>query len=65
MSRGRHRSGRPHAYTPSTVIPADHTGHPPCVCGRAKTNGRHQQTAPTPEVDAAQAEHLRRIGDEL
>lgn len=65
MSRGRRRSGRPHPYTPSAVVPADHNGHRPCVCGRARANGLHTQATPTPEVDAAQAEHLRRIGDEL
>lgn len=63
MSRGRRRTGRPHHYTPSTVVPADHTGQPPCVCGRPRTNGRHTADA-VAQVDAEQAEHRRRIGDE-
>ncbi|RKN38473.1 hypothetical protein [Micromonospora endolithica] len=63
----RRRGGRrtaTHPYTPSALLPADHNGLKPCVCGRAKTNQAHDQDVP-PEVTAAQAEHLRRIGDEL
>jgi hypothetical protein len=47
------------------VIPADQLGRRPCICGRPEANGLHKQAAPSPQVDAAQAEHLRRIGDEL
>lgn len=61
MSRGRRRPGRSHPYTPSHLIPADHNGNRPCICGRAKANGIHAPAA-VAEVDAAQAEQLRRIG---
>ncbi|MEU5945110.1 hypothetical protein ABZ793_06055 [Micromonospora sp. NPDC047465] len=63
MSRGRRRTGRPHPYIPSSVIPADHNGQRPCICGRAQANGVHRQDA-VARVDAEQAEHLRRIGDD-
>ncbi|TDC33120.1 hypothetical protein [Micromonospora sp. KC213] len=62
--RRRGRQVATHPYTPSTLIPADHNGLKPCICGRAKANQAHDQTVP-PEVDAAQAEHRRRIGDDL
>ncbi|MBM0275353.1 hypothetical protein [Micromonospora tarensis] len=54
---------RPHPYTPSTVIPADQLGAKPCICGRAEKNVAHDASA-VAKVDAAQAEHLRRIGDD-
>ncbi|OKI47207.1 hypothetical protein [Micromonospora sp. CB01531] len=62
--RQRRRPGRTHPYTPSGVIPADHNGLKPCICGRAKANAVHDQRV-SAEVEAAQAEHLRRIGDDL
>lgn len=69
MTRRKRSRGpvRTHPYTPSTVLPADHNGLVPCVCGRAKANAAHdpaQVAAKAAELDAAQAEHLRRIGDD-
>ncbi|MFI6266132.1 hypothetical protein [Micromonospora sp. NPDC051006] len=60
--RGR-RTVRPHRYAASTTVPADHNGLRPCICGRAKGNAAHNAEA-VAQVDAAQAEHLRRIGDD-
>lgn len=60
----RYRPGRPvrpHPYTPSATVPADHRGNRPCICGRPRRNAVHDQEA-VAEVDAAQAEHIRRIG---
>lgn len=54
-------TARPHPYTPSNVVPADHNGAKPCICGRAEKNAAHDATA-VAQVDAAQAEQLRRIG---
>ncbi|WP_420123879.1 hypothetical protein [Nakamurella sp.] len=62
--RTRRTTVRPHPYTASATIPADQLGRRPCICGRAKGNSVHTR-AVSAEVDAAQAEHLRRIGDEL
>lgn len=58
------RSRRPvrtHPYTPSGLLPADHRGDRPCICGRAAKNAAHDQAA-VEQVDAAHAEQLRRIG---
>lgn len=64
MARSRSRSQlvRTHPYTPSGLIPADHNGLVPCICGRAKGNAVHDVKV-SAEVEAAQAEHLRRIGE--
>ncbi|MBM0203240.1 hypothetical protein JNW90_09050 [Micromonospora sp. STR1s_5] len=59
--RRRGRATRPHPYTPSNVIPADHNGAKPCICGRAEKNDAHNAKA-VAQVDEAQAEQLRRIG---
>ncbi|MEV6800547.1 hypothetical protein AB0M91_19700 [Micromonospora rifamycinica] len=61
MSRRVRRTVRPHPYTASATIPADHNGHRPCICGRAKANATHAAEA-VAQVDAAHAEQLRRIG---
>ncbi|AYF30630.1 hypothetical protein CSH63_24935 [Micromonospora tulbaghiae] len=59
----RRRPPRTHPYTPSGLIPADHNGLKPCICGRAKANAVHNHKA-VADVDAAQAAHLRRYGDD-
>ncbi|WP_431892706.1 hypothetical protein [Micromonospora haikouensis] len=64
MGRRVRRTVRPHPYTASTTIPADHQGNRPCICGRARANAAHAAEA-VAQVEAAQAEQLRRIGDEL
>ncbi|TBL44275.1 hypothetical protein EYA84_02195 [Verrucosispora sp. SN26_14.1] len=65
-SRTRHQV-RVHPYTPSTVLPADHNGLVPCICGRAKPNAAHdpeQVAAQAAEREAAQTEQLRRLGED-
>lgn len=52
-----------HRYVENRDIPADHNGNRPCICGRAQPNRVHADEA-VAKVDAAQAEHLRRIGEE-
>ncbi|MFI5852293.1 hypothetical protein ACIA7R_31460 [Micromonospora chalcea] len=61
MTRRSRRQVRTHPYTPSGLLPADHRGDRPCICGRAKANATHDQAA-VDQVDAAHAEQLRRIG---
>jgi hypothetical protein len=61
MARRTRRTVRPHPYTASATIPADHNGNRPCICGRAKANAAHSAQA-VAQVDAAHAEQLRRIG---
>lgn len=65
MTRRSRRRGpvRTHPYTPSGILPADHHGDRPCICGRARKNAAHDQAA-VAQVDAAQAEHRRRYGDD-
>ena len=53
----------PHLYIEDRELPADHRGDRPCKCGRPQGNGAHDQAA-VAKVDAAQAEHLRRIGED-
>ncbi|MGC5033048.1 hypothetical protein [Micromonospora sp. DT229] len=53
----------PHLYRPDPDVPGDPLttdAEPPCRCGRPKPNQAHD----TAEQDAAQAEHLRRIGED-
>lgn len=59
--RTRRPSVRPHPYTAASTVPADHRGDRPCICGRARANAAHDQAA-VDQLDAAHAEHLRRIG---
>ena len=51
-----------HVFEPDRDIPADHRGQRPCrpPCGLPRANRVHQ----LPDTAEAQAEHLRRIGDD-
>lgn len=55
------RRPRTHLYTADQAAPADRTGVRPCRCGLPARNTVH---APAADVDQAQAEHLRRIGND-
>lgn len=50
----------PHVYRPSPDDPGDHHGNRRCTCGLPKSNSCHQ----LPDTGPAQAEHLRRIGED-
>ncbi|TDC48844.1 hypothetical protein E1258_27615 [Micromonospora sp. KC207] len=50
----------PHLYQPDGDLPADHTGDQPCTCHLPRRHARHT----VPDTADAQAEHLRRIGED-
>ncbi|WP_431728620.1 hypothetical protein [Verrucosispora sp. TAA-831] len=56
VSRLTHHGYQPDPATPDSTDP----DHPLCRCGLARTHPRHEP----PDTSDAQAEHLRRIGDD-
>jgi len=54
----------PHLYEPDRDAPPDHRDRLPCRrCPLPAGNRVHDETA-VAQIDAAQAEHLRRIGED-
>lgn len=54
---------RTHDYIPAGDVPADHNGHRPCICGRARVNRAHGVSAWSDEVRALESRRLGERGD--
>lgn len=49
-----------HPFQPDTTVPADHNGHPTCLCGLPGRHASHEVPRVSDDVRAVEA---RRLGE--